>query len=143
MWRSHGRLFERRLKLDKNMIALLAGERQYRCPFSSSSTYIKMTTRTLSSSCVVPTCNALVVPLTTIFTQPPGCSFPIPYSYQTTSTTCGPPEFLSVWYSNGFYSPGICPSGYSIGCTNTVTGFQRPSDFLVTPGESAYWCVPR
>ena len=42
---------------------------------------------------------------------------------------------ISVWYNGGYYSPGICFSGYTSGCVPTSGYFQS--------GETAALCVPR
>ncbi|KAB5578685.1 hypothetical protein GE09DRAFT_558347 [Coniochaeta sp. 2T2.1] len=52
---------------------------------------------------------------------------------------CCPPEFENVWMY-GFYSPGVCPSGYTIGCAYTVN--MPWSAWDITSSESAAWCVP-
>ncbi|KAB5578687.1 hypothetical protein GE09DRAFT_1090682 [Coniochaeta sp. 2T2.1] len=86
-----------------------------------------MTTRTITTSNNSPTNfrNGLVRPLTTVFTQPSsGCAFPIPET--------------DVWQFV-FYSPGICPSGYTIGCSYSN---NMGAPWTITPGETAALCVP-
>ena len=60
----------------------------------------------------------MVVELTSIWTPP--CSPIIPFEYYDT-TSCAPPQYKSVWYDGGYYSPAICPSGYTSGCEPTKT----------------------
>ncbi|KAF3928107.1 hypothetical protein AA313_de0203444 [Arthrobotrys entomopaga] len=87
----------------------------------------------------------LVVPLTTIWTPPPNCPTRVmSQTYAPLSESrkypCAPPYFDQVWYSWGYYSPGICPSGYTIGC------YPTPTDTLnfraIAPTETAALCVP-
>ncbi|KAB5549662.1 hypothetical protein GE09DRAFT_1127264 [Coniochaeta sp. 2T2.1] len=99
-----------------------------------------MTTRALTGGgCSY--CTGLVVPLTTVFTQPSRCPLPIRFQYIHQATDCAPPEFSSVWYEWGYYSPAICPSGYTIGCT--LSPPDRAWYGTSTEGDAAYWCVPR
>ncbi|KAB5578684.1 hypothetical protein GE09DRAFT_558335 [Coniochaeta sp. 2T2.1] len=53
-------------------------------------------------------------------------------------SNCCPPEFSRVW-SWGFYSPGVCPGGYTSGCNWKN---RLGEAWATTPGESAVWCVP-
>jgi hypothetical protein len=106
-----------------------------------------MTTRTITVEGDGDFSNGLVVPLTTIFTRPSDCPWPLelpvmPPDTETRTvnfTTCDPPRFSTVW-KYGFYSPGVCPSGYTIGCS--YTNYMGPA-WSITPGETAVWCVPR
>jgi len=112
--------------------------------YNQSSLPGAMTTRSLSDSNESNKDNwGLVVPLTTIFTPPAGCVTPIQFSHQLTSTSCAPPFLSPVWYNAGFYSPGVCPSGYTIGCPAATFTESIFSERSHTPGESAYNCVPR
>jgi hypothetical protein len=43
---------------------------------------------------------------------------------QTHSGSCAPPHYEGVWIYNGYYSPGICPSGYVISAVHITT--RRP-----------------
>ncbi|KAB5584855.1 hypothetical protein GE09DRAFT_1068458 [Coniochaeta sp. 2T2.1] len=97
----------------------------------------ELSTRTFSGPIGI---TPLAVPLTTIFTQPSGCAWPIQETHASISTSCAPPEFYSVWGYGGFYSPAVCPSGYTKGCgyTDSRVGGQ----FSVTSSETAVWCVP-
>ena len=110
-----------------------------------------MATRTLSGTGAATGATALVVPLPTVFTVPAdGCRNHIYEGFRTVSTSCVPPMFNQVWYSKGYYSPGVCPSSYSIGCTVTdvegwgdlATGVSGFAGQTIAPGESAYYCVP-
>lgn len=73
----------------------------------------------------------MVVELTSIWTPP--CSPIIPFEYYDT-TSCAPPQYESVWYDGGYYSPAICPSGYTSGCEPTKT---------MKAGQTGAICVPR
>jgi hypothetical protein len=87
---------------------------------------------------------AYVVPLTTVFSPPPGCDAVFIDDYITTSTTCAPPFFSHVCNDGGFYSPGFCPYHYSVGCQATTDIYDLNFFGLTTkPGESVYLCVPR
>ncbi|OTA99604.1 hypothetical protein M426DRAFT_27353 [Hypoxylon sp. CI-4A] len=83
-----------------------------------------------------------VAALTTVWTPSPGC-----FSVSTRSLTdidifwsanpeCGPPGYSS-YFDTFYYSPAICPSGYSIGCSRYEDN-QGPS---VEPTETAMLCV--
>ncbi|KAF4471586.1 transmembrane alpha-helix domain-containing [Fusarium albosuccineum] len=75
-----------------------------------------------------------IAPLTTVWTAAKGCPSIVQFGGDfDTSTSCYPPDYESVWYSYGFYSPGICPEGYTSGCT--------PTDSLEA-SETAAICVP-
>ena len=71
--------------------------------------------------------------LTTVWT--PECSS-IFHFYETSTKSCLPPEYDAVWDNNGYYSPGICFSGYTSGCSPTWYND-------IEPGETAAHCVPR
>ncbi|KAI1343274.1 hypothetical protein F5Y15DRAFT_369564 [Xylariaceae sp. FL0016] len=82
-----------------------------------------------------------VAALTTIFTPSSGC-WPITDdetsdidTFWTTYTSCAPPGYASYW-STFYYSPAICPSGYSIGCSRYTD--QGPP---VEATETAMLCV--
>ena len=61
--------------------------------------------------------------LTTIFTPSPSCLSDL-YFYQPTDfyISLGPPStsdcLPSGWALSGYFSPGICPSGYAIACSS-------------------------
>lgn len=82
--------------------------------------------------------------LTTVFTPPPGC-FPVSTNpledldlFWTSTTTCGPPNYRS-YFLPFYYSPAICPSGFTIGCTRSDSDQGPP----VEPTETAMMCVLR
>lgn len=53
---------------------------------------------------------------------------------------CAPPNFDRYWWSGvGFYSPAVCPSGYTIGCSRWDAGQGPP----VATTETAMQCVPQ
>ncbi|KAI8680683.1 hypothetical protein NCS56_00474100 [Fusarium sp. Ph1] len=85
--------------------------------------------------------SSLIEPLTTVWTIPDGCPSPVPLAYdqQTTfDSSCYPPDYWTIWESFGFYSPGICPHGYTPGCTVTDSAYGG----TVRPTETAAVCVP-
>lgn len=87
-----------------------------------------------------------IVPLTTIWTPPAGC--PSIVSFQSISEVygtsrpidqhCAPPDYENVWWRHGYYSPGVCFSGYTIGCTGS--GILNSVSIKAT--ETAALCVP-
>lgn len=53
---------------------------------------------------------------------------------------CGPPSFDDYWWSTvGYYSPAVCPRGYTAGCFRWNSDQGPP----VEPTETAVQCVPR
>ncbi|KAI0886441.1 uncharacterized protein GGS22DRAFT_187686 [Annulohypoxylon maeteangense] len=83
-----------------------------------------------------------VAPLTTVWTASPGC-FPVSTRsttdidmFWTSHTDCAPPGYAS-YFETYYYSPGICPSGFTVGCSR-YGDFQGPS---VEPTETAMLCV--
>jgi hypothetical protein len=85
-----------------------------------------------------PNKHALVIPLTNW--KPPRNCPPI-VRKEAVTNSCGPPEMLSVWKYGGYYSPAICPEGYTTACTR----FQ-PDEYHMYPIEQSQTvasCVPR
>jgi hypothetical protein len=82
-----------------------------------------------------PTPTRLAVPLTTTWTQPPSCG-PV-YYYETGA--CRPPYFDEVWDFGGYYSPGFCYSGFTIGCYADQTSVNWET---TAPAETVAFCVP-
>ncbi|KAL2888834.1 drug transporter [Ceratocystis lukuohia] len=81
---------------------------------------------------------ALVTPLTTVFTPPCGA---VIMAAQMETPECVAPGMSSVWRNGGFYSPGVCPSGYT---TNCVRSEKRDGELIpIRPGETAAMCVPQ
>ena len=76
-------------------------------------------------------------PLTTIWVAPTDC----PAIIRTDGPEkCRPPEY-DLWYSGyGYYSPGVCPYGYSVGCSET-SGYVNSN--AIEESETAGFCVPR
>ena len=77
-----------------------------------------------------------VAALTTVFTPPPGCS-------TSSAASC----FPTLWDQSvvaashlRYYSPGICPSGYSSACNTYHTSLHGPSPL---PSETAAICCKR
>jgi hypothetical protein len=84
--------------------------------------------------------NRLAVPLTSAFTFPSSCrSAGFGLIFYATGV-CSPPYFREILTYDGYYSPGVCFSGYSIGCiaTATIVNFEP-----VKPSETVAFCVPR
>jgi len=79
--------------------------------------------------------NRLAVPLTTVWSFPSGCT-----EIGDVYGTCAPPNFVGVFVCDGYYSPGVCFSGYTIGCTATATSVNFEP---VKPSETVALCVPR
>lgn len=53
---------------------------------------------------------------------------------------CGPPNFEAYWWSGvGYYSPAVCPRGYTAGCFRWNSEQGPP----VEATETAIQCVPR
>ncbi|KAI1073531.1 hypothetical protein F5B20DRAFT_501182 [Whalleya microplaca] len=81
--------------------------------------------------------------LTTIWTPGPGC-YPLSTapsldinSFWTKNTECGPPRWTD-YIETYYYSPAICPSGWTVGCER-YTSIQGPH---VEASETAMLCVP-
>ena len=106
-----------------------------------------MSTITLSKSTVASSFWGEVQPLTTVWTPPAGC--PTIVQFQSISGVgspvadqhCAPPNYQNVWWNNGYYSPGVCPSGYTVAAT--IGSGQTLNDNLVGPDQTAGICVPR
>lgn len=97
-----------------------------------------------------------VLPLTTIYTPPQSC-LDAPFTLQTsssgvagfssawrdpsqTSANCYPSSYSSLQYNWGWYSPGVCPSGYNIaqsrivrnGSIGTTLAFCCPASMTIS-----------
>lgn len=70
-------------------------------------------------------------PLTDIYT--PECGSAI--SFEDFDTNCAPPHAEDIWMEDGYYSPALCFSGYTAGCSLSYRAIK--------PGQTAYNCVPR
>ncbi|KAI3399599.1 hypothetical protein diail_6238 [Diaporthe ilicicola] len=92
-------------------------------------------------------------PLTTVFTTPDFCAslyWTDTLTPPLSSVVCMPPKFHSLYdYSFGFYSPGICPTGYSKGCDFPVDRARVEDDGgaiyfggPVLEGETVRVCCP-
>ncbi|KAI8722715.1 hypothetical protein NCS52_00416200 [Fusarium sp. LHS14.1] len=84
--------------------------------------------------------SSLIEPLTTVWTIPDGCPSPVPLvdDGHTIDSSCYPPDYWTIWESFGFYSPGICPRGYTSGCKVTDSAYGG----TVRPTETAAICIP-
>lgn len=91
--------------------------------------------------------------LTTVFTPPCPTSWIITSSKQASQypafptggpASCDPPDWDRNIADKAFqyYSPAICPSGFTVGCfvtdARTTEGFPA-----IEAGETAAYCVPR
>ncbi|KAI1407894.1 hypothetical protein F5Y13DRAFT_173708 [Hypoxylon sp. FL1857] len=83
-----------------------------------------------------------VAALTTVWTASSGC-FPVSTRpamdidmFWSSYPDCAPPGYAS-YFETYYYSPAICPSGYTVGCSR-YGDFQGPS---VEPTETAMLCV--
>jgi len=86
-----------------------------------------------------------MVSITTIFTPPPSCTSVFTRSgdlvwqggvAQTGDVDCFPPGFAKIL--NSFYSPGICPSGWTSAGALSGTGA-----LVFNPRETNAMCCPR
>ena len=79
--------------------------------------------------------------LTTTFTPPPSCtaSFSTDFKLEggwdvmgplSTGGGCLPPNYQFA--TDAYYSPGICPAGYSAACVTPAAGQGRPGDEVTT-----------
>ncbi|ROT43694.1 hypothetical protein SODALDRAFT_44809 [Sodiomyces alkalinus F11] len=83
------------------------------------------------------------VPMTEPWTAPSGCSTIVPWNAGEGAgyhETCAPPAWTEAWYYDGYYSPGVCPSDYTVGCTKT-SGSVNFEDILAE--QTAAACVPK
>ena len=82
--------------------------------------------------------------LTTVFTFPPSCG-PMLGDPWSQNFDCALPNWDSYlilehgWHMQ-FYSPAICPEGYSAACTRPKAGLLGPE---VESDETAWLCLPR
>jgi hypothetical protein len=99
------------------------------------------TTTAINPAC--PTKDGAVGPMTTPFTAPPDCAFPLTDNvFSQASNSCAPP-FWSAYVNckppfRLYYSPAVCPYGYTTGST----GLGRYDSFTLSPGESVATCCP-
>jgi hypothetical protein len=95
-----------------------------------------------STTLVCPDSTAPVGAMTTPYTFPPDCAYPIPWvlDYPTTGS-CVPPNFDAYdgceprFYR--YYSPAVCPYGYTIASSGAAQ-----QDVRTLPGESVATCCP-
>lgn len=83
--------------------------------------------------------NRIAVPLTSALSFPSTCrTGDLGLVYET--GVCSPPYWWQIYKNYGYYSPGVCFSGYTIGCiaTATIVNFEP-----VKPSETVAFCVPR
>lgn len=108
----------------------------------------KITTspRTLTSQeCAITSrgyCEKWAVALYTRWTAPSGCpAIVTPSPNLRYFEECGLPNHMPVFVNGGYYSPGICPESYSIGCTAGPNDAQV-NDEPVDENETVGFCVP-
>jgi hypothetical protein len=106
-----------------------------------------------------PTYGTGAGPLTTVFKTPDFCASSLWEDTMTPplySSICMPPNFNNYWnWQIGYYSPGICPSGYSQACEfpTSLASFSSFTDGSSTkswpyyggdvkPDETARLCCP-
>ncbi|KAJ0116164.1 hypothetical protein J7T55_005110 [Diaporthe amygdali] len=106
-----------------------------------------------------PTYGTGAGPLTTVFQTPDFCASSLwenPMTPPLYSSICMPPNFNNYWnWQIGYYSPGICPSGYSAACEfpTSLALFSSFTDGTsskswpyyggqVKPDETARLCCP-
>ncbi|KAF2454047.1 hypothetical protein BDY21DRAFT_111077 [Lineolata rhizophorae] len=81
--------------------------------------------------------------MTAVYTPPPSCDTMGPSAFN--DEDCMPTAWSQYWWEDiGYYSPAICPSGYTSACprpttSNDVGGLMGPS---LIPSESAIICCP-
>lgn len=87
----------------------------------------------------------VIRPLTTVWSAAPGC----PTTLDSLATgLCVPPQWDEVWFRGAYYSPGICPSGYTAGCYAFDPEFAGVKQTRHVPeltpkaDETAVICVP-
>src|SRR5450756_1798710 len=109
----------------------------------------------LTTSSTTPT-SFNVAPLTTTFTPPPPCFSQLTSYYWKISTSVYP---VSAWYSGGpdpgvrtdscypssfatidYFSPGICPQGYTSGCVST-SSFSSITETHAICCPSSWFCA--
>ncbi|KAM0335615.1 hypothetical protein ACHAQA_000663 [Verticillium albo-atrum] len=100
-------------------------------------------TRTLrkTNGCYDVDCERWAAPMTTAWTAPSGC----PQVISSALTKgCEVPHWANVVYNDGYYSPGLCMSGYTVasGCVRTGMPSMTVNGELVTESETAAFCVP-
>lgn len=85
-------------------------------------------------------CERWVVPLTTVWTAPNDCPTIVPHGREEEwYETCAPPNYEAVFVNDGYYSPGVCPSGYTVGCQ--PSGPSINNERILTD-ETVGMCVP-
>jgi len=93
-----------------------------------------------SSALIDNYCERWAVPMTTQWEAPTRCPDIVPQDEaEDWYLTCGPDAFEQVWFNDGYYSPGVCPSGYTIDCTGTESYLNSET---IMPEETAGLCVP-
>lgn len=89
-----------------------------------------------------PTYGTGAGPLTTVFQTPDFCASSIwedPMTPPLYSSICMPPNFNNYWnWQIGYYSPGICPSGYTAAC-DFPTSLATFSSFTDESSSSKSW----
>ncbi|CAI4216006.1 unnamed protein product [Parascedosporium putredinis] len=126
------------------------------CLILERSTYISMSSarvyKSITTTVVIQwdsgqtrSTEAVIRPLTTVWSAAPGC----PTTLDSLATgLCVPPQWDEVWFRGAYYSPGICPSGYTAGCYAFDPEFAGVKQTRQVPeltpkaDETAVICVP-
>jgi hypothetical protein len=85
------------------------------------------------------------IPLTTTFTPSPSCLSDY-YTFSSGELSLGPPQtsdcLPSGWKpTSQYFSPGLCPSGYTIACS-TVVSIDTLTETQATCCPTSYICAP-
>ena len=80
--------------------------------------------------------------ITSVFTMPPDCANYGAGRYITVAS-CMPPEYFELYWTlnYGYYSPAICPDGYTGACPRNTQGWMTGPP--IEQGETATICCPR
>ncbi|KAK3377506.1 hypothetical protein B0H63DRAFT_561668 [Podospora didyma] len=97
-----------------------------------------MATSATTTTTTGTTATTTPLPLTTIWSPPPGCQSILDWSER--DANCWPPGDKEIYDGWLYYSPGVCIDGYTIGCTAERGATRDPR--VVHPGETAARCVP-
>jgi hypothetical protein len=92
-----------------------------------------------------------IPPLTTTFTPPASCFEPTKVEstlvWMAFGFDCLPSAGTTDLYTPGFFSPGVCPSGYTSACsfdsTSTLAASDNRTEITLASGEFGQKCCPR
>lgn len=101
-----------------------------------------MATSTTDSDDLLSTMTTTGPPaLATIFTPPAWCSTEL--DAMVMSISCFPSSLAEYFDEGEFFSPGICPYGYTAACTELQNQAVETLSIDIEGGESAAYCCPR